>query len=39
MSGAASDYYSSGREFIRYSPFLNHFATSPEYREVIKMPF
>ena len=37
----ATDYYSSAGqvEFIRYSSFCNRFATSPQYRRVIKLPF
>jgi hypothetical protein len=36
-----NDYYNSAyrTEFIRYSSFCNPFATSPQYREVIKLPF
>jgi hypothetical protein len=37
----ATDYYSSASqaEFIRYSSFCNPFATSRQYRRVIKLPF
>ena len=36
-----SDYYNSAfrPEFMRYSRFCNRIAISPQYREVIKLPF